>query len=231
VITYDYYEARIPGRFYTFPKNYNGGGFISSDYRKPFALDVSGNYRFFKENNRESYYLEVEPRYRVNNRLAFIYEVSNNIAYDNIGFVNYNAYTDTITFGRRNLQTVNNVISGVYKFTNKMSLTFRLRHYWSSAKYIQYYTLQRDGYLAPSLYANNHNVNFNAFNIDMVFFWQFAPGSELNIVWKNSLLKRENDINPDYYYNFKGSLNSPQNNMISIKVLYYIDYATLKKVF
>jgi len=231
LITYDYYEARIPGRFYTFPKNYNGGGFISSDYRKPFALDVSGNYSFAEENNREGYYLEFEPRYRVNNHLSFIYEISNNISYDNIGFVNYNQATDTITFGRRNLQTVNNIISSVYKFTNKMSLTFRLRHYWSSAKYIQYYTLQRDGYLSPSLYGNNHNVNFNAFNIDMVFFWQFAPGSELNIVWKNSLLKRENEINPDYYYNFKGSLNSPQNNMISVKVLYYIDYSSIKKMF
>ena len=58
----------------------------------------------------------------------------------------------------------------------------------------------------------------------MVFFWQFAPGSELNLVWKNSVLKRENTINNDYYENFKGSFTNAQNNMLSIKVLYYIDY-------
>jgi hypothetical protein len=110
-----------------------------------------------------------------------------------------------------------------------MSLTFRLRHYWSTAKYIQYYTLERDGRLGPSLYGTNHNVNFNAFNIDMVFFWQFAPGSELNIVWKNSLLKREDAVSPDYYENFRGSLNSPQNNMVSVKVLYYMDYANIRR--
>lgn len=231
ITTYDYYETRVPGRFYTFPVNYNAGGFISSDYRKAFALDISGNYRIFNENKRYGYYVEISPRYRVNNKLSFIYEISDDINFDNIGFVNYNAINDSITFGRRNLQTVSNILSGDYKFTNKMSLTFRLRHYWSTAKYLQYYYLRPDGGLDPYAYTNNQNVNFNAFNIDMVFFWQFAPGSELNIVWKNSLIKRENEINNDYYQNFQGSLNSPQNNMISLKLLYYIDYANIRKSF
>ncbi|MCW3076978.1 MAG: hypothetical protein JWO32_1587, partial [Bacteroidetes bacterium] len=188
VVTYDYYEPRIFGRFYTFPINYSVGGFISSDYRKPFALDINTNYRWFKENDRHYLYVSVSPRYRVNNKLSFIYEVSNNLRYDDIGFVNYNSFTDTITFGRRNMQTVNNILSSVYKFTNKMSLSFRLRHYWSTALYKGYYALGQNGYLTRYSYPNNHNVNFNAFNIDMVFFWQFAPGSELNIIWKNSLL-------------------------------------------
>lgn len=229
IIAYDYYESRIPGRFYTFPVNYNFGGFVSSDYRMPFALDISMNYRLFKENQRNDFNIRVSPRLRVNNKLSFLYEVSNTLSNDDIGFVNYNPNNDTITFGRRNKQTVNNILSSVYKFTNKMSLSFRLRHYWSTVFYRGYYALQSDGYLGEYAYGGNHNVNFNAFNIDMVFFWQFAPGSELNIVWKNSLLKRENEINVDYYDNFKGSLNSPQNNMISVKVLYYIDYVNIKK--
>lgn len=229
VVTYDYYEPRTFGRYYTFPVNYNMGGFISSDYRKPFALDIDVNYRVFNENQRNSLNLYISPRYRVNNRLSFVYEIGNELRNDDIGFVHYNPDTDTITFGRRNMQTVNNILSSVYKFTNKMSLSFRLRHYWSTALYRGYYALGKDGSLALYNYGGDHNVNFNAFNIDMVFFWQFAPGSELNIVWKNSLLKRENQINVDYYANFRGSLNSPQNNMVSVKVLYYIDYASLRK--
>ena len=113
-----------------------------------------------------------------------------------------------------------------------MSLSFRLRHYWSKAEYRQYYRLGDDGSLNRyDNYYNDHNVNFNAFNIDMVFYWQFAPGSELNLVWKNSLLKREGLVNTDYGDNFKTSLNSPQNNMISLKVLYYLDYLRIKKAF
>ncbi len=230
VITYDYYEPRIPNHYYTFPINYNYGGFISTDYRKKFALDISSNYRYFIENDRRNINFWVSPRYRMNNKLSFIFEFSDNLRYDDIGFVNYNG-TD-ITFGKRNMNTVSNTLSSVYKFTNKMSLSFRLRHYWSSADYKGYYTLGNDGYLShDSLYANDHNVNFNAFNIDMVFFWQFAPGSELNLVWKSSLLKREGVVDVDYYNNFKSSLNSPQNNMISLKVLYYLDYLKIKKAF
>ncbi len=230
VITYDYYEPRVFGRFYTFPINYNAGGFISTDYRKKFALDITGNYRIFEENDRHNFNLTISPRYRVNNKLSFIYEAGNFFRNDDIGCVNY-SNPDTIVFGRRNMQTVSNVVSSAYKFSNKMSLTFRLRHYWSKAQYKQYYQLGNDGLLnAYDLYPYDHNVNFNAFNIDMVFYWQFAPGSELNIIWKNSLLKRESQINDNYYDNFKTTLNSPQNNMISVKVLYYLDYLRIKKV-
>lgn len=231
VITYDYYEPRIFGRFYTYPVNYATGGFISSDYRKPFALDISTGYRVFNENDRNYINLVVTPRYRANNKLSFIYEVANNIKTDDIGFVHYDPFSDTITFGRRNTQTVSNTFTSVYKFTNKMSLSFRLRHYWSKAEYSEYYQLGDDGYLNAYAYQNDHNVNYNAFNIDMVYFWQFAPGSELNIVWKNSVLKRNSEIVNDYYENFRGSVNTAQNNMISIKVLYYIDYLYVKKAF
>jgi hypothetical protein len=229
MITYDYYEPRVPDRFYTFPVNYSWGGFISTDYRKKFALDVSSGYRMFEENNRNYYNLFVSPRYRVNNKLSFIFEYSYNKKFDDIGCVNY-SNIDTLTFGRRDMTTVSNTISSVYKFTNKMSLSFRLRHYWSKAEYRQYYRLGNDGYLSGyDTYAYDHNVSFNAFNIDMVFFWQFAPGSELNLVWKNALLTRETVVNTDYYDNFRTSLNSQQNNMVSLKVLYYLDYLRLKK--
>jgi hypothetical protein len=229
VITYDYYEPRIGGRFYTFPINYSGGGFISSDYRKPFALDVWANYRTFLENNRQNSEAGISPRYRVNNRLSFVYEISDSHRRDDIGFVNYNDESDTVTFGRRNMRTVSNIISSIYKFSNKMSLSFRLRHYWSSALYKGYYNLGQDGLLYQYGYGGDHNVNFNAFNIDMVFFWQFAPGSELNIVWKNAVLQSHPDIVPDYYTNFRNSFSAGQNNTLSVKVLFYVDYLNTKR--
>jgi hypothetical protein len=231
IITYDYYEPRIFGRFYTYPVNYNVGGFVSSDYRKKFALDISSNYRYFQENKRYNFNLDVSPRFRASNRLSFFYTFSRNQRSDDIGYVNYNAFNDTITFGRRDVLTVSNTLSTSYKFSSKMSLSFRMRHYWSKAVYFEYYQLGADGRLNSYDYSGNHNVNFNAFNIDMVFFWQFAPGSELNIVWKNAVLKRESLITDLYYDNFTGSFNSPQNNTVSIKLLYYIDYLMMRKTF
>jgi hypothetical protein len=127
------------------------------------------------------------------------------------------------------METVSNILSTVYKFSNKMSLSFRLRHYWSKAKYSGYYQLDDRGLLNQYAYAGDHDVNFNAFNIDMVFFWQFAPGSELNLVWKNAVLRREQEIINDYYSNFRSSFSADQSNTFSLKVLYYLDYLTVKK--
>lgn len=231
ITTYDYYEPRVANRFYTFPVNYSGGGFLSTDYRKKVAIDLSVNYRVFEENNRNYLNFWVSPRYRVNNKLFFLYEFSRNVKYDDIGCVNP-ASLDSIAFGRRNMVTVSNTLSSVYKFTNKMSLSLRVRHYWSKAAYTQYYRLGEDGYLYDfDSYAGDHNVSFNAFNIDLIFFWQFAPGSELNVVWKNSLLQSDMAADTDYYDNFRTTLNTPQNNMISLKVLYYLDYLSIKKAF
>ncbi len=229
VITYDYYEARVPGRFYTFPVNYYGGAWISTDYRRPFAVDVFAGYREFEEFNRYNINLSVSPRFRANNRLSFIYEVSDHLRNDDVGFVSYNKTSDTITFGRRNMETVSNIFSALYKFTNKMSLSFRLRHYWSKAVYRGYYELDRQGSLNKYSYHGNHNVNFNAFNIDMVFFWQFAPGSELNLVWKTAVIQNGSEIVHHYYRNFRSSFNADQNNTFSLKVLYYLDYLDIKK--
>lgn len=229
ITTYDYYEPRIFGRFYTFPTNYRGGGFISSDYRKKLAIDISTNVRVFNENKRKETDFYIAPRWRVNNKLSFTFETYILEKLDDIGFVNYNSSSDTITFGRRHLQTVSNTLSGTYKFTNKMSLSVRGRHYWSKANYHGYYNLETNGDLTLYNYQGDHNVNFNAFNVDVVFFWQFAPGSELNIVWKDAVIKREGIITNDYYMNIQNSINSPQNNTISIKVLYYLDYVTVKK--
>lgn len=229
VITYDYYEPRVAGRFYTFPINHFTGGWISSDYRRPFAIDVFVGYRKFYENQRYNADFNLAPRYRANNRLSFIYELNNNRRYDDVGFVNYDSATDTITFGRRDLRTVSNILHTVYKFSNKMSLSFRLRHYWSAAAYKAYYQLDEKGLLNQYDYPDSHDVNFNAFNIDMVFFWQFAPGSELNLVWKDAVLSKDTYIISDYYRNFRSSFSADQLNTFSLKILYYLDYLTVKK--
>jgi len=230
IITYDHWEPRITGRYYEYPKDYMGYYWFSTDYRKKFALDVSVNYRYFEENNRYNYSFKISPRYRANNRLLFVYNFNRDYLNDDIGFVNYNATDDRITFGRRNLLTLTNLLSVDYKFTALMALTLRARHYWSKAEYQQYYTLSDKGKLFDnSQYTGNSNVNFNAFNIDLVYRWRFSPGSELSIVWKNSIYTRGKEIIQSYSKNADLVLNSPQTNSFSIKLLYYLDYSMVKR--
>ena len=118
----------------------------------------------------------------------------------------------------------------------KMSFSLRGRHYWSYAEYKEFYNLGDDGYLEPTSYNtfnakgnSTDDVNFNAFNVDLVYTWFFAPGSELNIVWKNSIYQYGSLLPENYFSDLGTVFDSPQSNNFSIKVLYYLDYLYLKK--
>ena len=227
VTTYDFFEPRVQGRFYTYPVNYTYGGWISTDYRKKFAIDVDGRYRTFNDEDRVTLAFGIAPRYRVSNKLSFIYDFNREVNLDDVGFADN--VNDSIIFGRRNVQTITNILSANYIFTNRMALTLRVRHYWSRAKYTSYHFLDEEGMLIRTEYAGNRDVNFNAFNIDMAYTWQFAPGSEMSIVWKNAILTLDAENVVKYMENVRNTMESPQTNSLSVKVLYYLDYLYLKK--
>jgi hypothetical protein len=113
-----------------------------------------------------------------------------------------------------------------------MGLTFRLRHYWSKLNNLQYYDLAQNGTLAnltSSHFNHDNDQNYNAWNIDMVYVWQFSPGSEISMAWKNSSLSNTDQAKLGYFRNLQNTIDAPQNNNISFKILYYIDYQNLRK--
>ena len=63
----------------------------------------------------------------------------------------------------------------------------------------------------------------------MVYTWQFAPGSFLNVVWKNAVFDFQNTVEANYFKNFGNTMEADQNNNISLKVIYFLDYLQLKK--
>jgi hypothetical protein len=135
----------------------------------------------------------------------------------------------TTWFGKRDVTTVSNIVNIRYIFNTKLSLTLRARHYWSMADYSAYYTLQSDGSLLPAAYENNPDINFNALTVDLNFGWYFAPGSELSIMWKNSIYSVDDELVKSYFKDFSNTIGSPQTNGFSVRFLYYIDYLYLRK--
>ena len=141
---------------------------------------------------------------------------------------------DDPLFGQRTRQNIENSIRANYIFTNRMGISFELRHYWATVGYNEFFTLNTVGELNQSSYTgldednvSLHNNNFNAFTIDMVYKWVFAPGSELSLVWKNSLFSSTNEIDFTYFENTKSLTDLPATNSLSFKLLYYFDYANL----
>lgn len=225
---YDYFEPRVEGRYVVEPSYNQIGLFVRTDNRNRFVLGSSVRYTDFAWEGQESVYFSLNPRIRVNNKLSFSSFISVNNANGNVGFAE-KLDDETITFGKRDISTINNIFNTKYTFSNKMGLTFRMRHYWSAAEYDEFYTLGRKGKLLDSDYNGNEDRNFNAFNIDMVYTYVFAPASEISIVWKNSLASDEDLIRHGYVNNVESLNELPQNNSISVRVLYFIDYSMLMK--
>jgi len=133
-------------------------------------------------------------------------------------------------FAKRRRNTVENILSAKYSFTNKMGITFRSRYYVSIVDNKEFYLLQRDGSLLSNKNfhpAVNNNVNY--FNIDMVYTWQFAPGSFLNIVWKDAAQYFSDDVESKYFKNLGNTISQDNNNNLSLKVIYFLDYLQLKR--
>jgi hypothetical protein len=74
-----------------------------------------------------------------------------------------------------------------------------------------------------------HNTNFNAFNIDLIYIWQIGPGSFVNLIYKNAIISETSDVSPKYFENFGEMITSDQGNSFSLKVIYFIDYLSLKR--
>jgi len=143
---------------------------------------------------------------------------------------------DEIYFGLRDRVTWNNRISADYNFSSKMGFMFRLRHYWDKVIYNSYHELEEDGSLVNANYNEFNNISFSQFNIDLTYRWRFAPGSDIFIVWKNNITgvqrNKETNFRELNYTQGISALNTyPQNNSISIRLVYFLDYLRIKNSF
>jgi hypothetical protein len=228
----DFYEPRVEGLVFKRPSDWGGGFWMYTNTAKKYSTGLEFYYTHVDKFNGDSYQLLVTNQFRFNKKITIL--LNNNFTpnYNNVGFAydSINAVTGTndVYFGNRNRITLENILSLKYNFNNKMGITFRARHYWSKVDYKQFYHLNPDGNLDPtSLVFDNDNVNF--FNIDMLYTWQFALGSFLNIGWKNSIATDNTLVTPSYIKNAGNTFSAPQNNNFSIKVIYFLDYLNLKK--
>ncbi|TVQ93338.1 MAG: hypothetical protein EA393_02215 [Bacteroidetes bacterium] len=227
----DYFEPRVAGRYYETDAAYDLFALYSTDYRKRVYLDGDVSYsRKKSEEIRQKYGFEVRPTFRASDRLNMTYGFRYQGINNDIGFVGF-ADADKIHFGLRNTDTFTNRIRASYIFTNHLSLSFNLRHYWSLVEYSGvYYSLREDGRLdSLDEDLDVRNINYNAFTIDMLLTWHFAPGSQLTFAWKNNIDSNIANITRSYTDNLRNTLEQPQINSFSIRLLYYLDYQKIRK--
>lgn len=238
--SYDYFEPRAEGMYFVRPKWLDLGFWISSNYQKRLAIDASFSYVFVARDRWVEYSYRFSPRIRLSDKIFLIYEFDQSFSFNSQGYAvpfgTPAVSSSAIIFGSRDRINTTNTINFQYTLTNRMGITFRLRHYRSSLSYDSFFDLMNDGTLSPNNLNGNgidgksvYNTNFNAFTIDFVYRWVFLPGSEVNIVWKNNIYS--NDLNMDALFlsNITSMFNFDPMNSLSIKILYWLDYQSLKR--
>ena len=228
----DFYEPRLAGRVFRVPESYMMGLNAFTNQAKRLFGGISLFHRIYATPGRHGTDAEAFYNLRISNRFAFGQDVTYSPYIHYTGYSTVDSVSHNPIFALRNVHTVQNIFTLKYTFTSDMGLTFRLRHYWSKLNVLQYYDLAQNGSLAnltSSHFNRNNDQNYNAWNIDMVYVWQFSPGSEISIAWKNSSVTNTDQAKLGYFRNLQNTLNEPQNNNISFKILYYIDYQNLRK--
>ncbi len=224
----DFYESRN-GQVFKSPSTYRIAVFINPNRAKRY--NFGGNFSLRKINmfDGASYNYYFFQNLRLNDKVRFSLDLNYQPSFNFVNWVAMNGKQSV--FSRYDRNTVENTLSAKYSFTNKMGLQLGVRHYWSDRRNKDFYALNNagmlDAYTGPAL--QNVDRNYNVFNVDFMYIWQFSPGSELSITYKNAAETNEKFYTKRYGRNIDYVLSGPQNNSLSIKILYYVDYLNLIK--
>ncbi|SDW76774.1 hypothetical protein SAMN05444411_102134 [Lutibacter oricola] len=226
---YDFFEPRVEGRYFKKPSRAAIGQWISTDYNKKLALDTDFFVSQRLNDNNTFFKFGFSPRYRFTDNLLLVYEFNFALDANDKGYVTV-LDTNDIIFGERDTKEFVNAISGKYNFSTKSALGLTFRHYWSPVKYDkEYYLLEQKGNLTEySNYSENNDINYNIWNLDLNYTWEFAPGSQLIALYRNSIFNSDQLADLNFKDNLDNLFEQPALHNVSLRLVYYIDYNKAK---
>lgn len=224
---HDFYEPRVNGYYYLGPRWTYFEGNISTNYKKPLAFDGNIHYTVIEEAGGKLFGVYAGPIVKIGNHWSMAFDSEFSSENNNVGF----ATLDTLgvpVFGIRDVKTYTQTLSARYAFSTRMDISLRFRHYHSKGEYSKYLYLNDMGIAADSAGSYNEDFNFNALSVDLVYSWYFAPGSVLNVVFKDNLVSEDLPLAFTYFENVGRTFDQKQNKFVSLKVIYYLDYNQIK---
>lgn len=226
----DFYDARREGYVVKQPGSWMKGFWLYSNTAKKYAVNLDLFHRLAPKFDGNFLEINLKNTYRFSGKFAVSLNNFMEFYNNDYGFAYLPSSGDSVVIGLRDRRTLENTLNIKYSFTNRMNLTFRLRHYWSKVHFNHLYNLEKNGDTQPIAFGNvNPDYNINYFNIDMIYTWQFAAGSFINIGWKNAGEGSDQEVKQRYYRNLRNTIQQPAVNNFSVKVIYFLDYLTLKK--
>jgi len=188
------------------------------------------NYRGFVSHNPEGYSsFEMSPgvtirpssRFNINIRPAYNLNTSDRQYVDDYS----DGMGDHYILGRIDRKTLRITTRIDYTLTNKICLQFYAMPYLTAGKYSRFREVtdphadDYDDRFTPVEYSDNPDFNFKQFRSNLVFRWEFDPGSTLYFVWSRGATDLEEEYG-DFGAgrDFDRLFSSPGDNTFLIKV-------------
>ena len=246
--SHNYYEPRVLDfkTYYAEPASARIEGLISTSYSKPVAIDFDAQLQMYDQKERYILNLSLNPRLLINDHLSIFPSFDFSYRNNDEGRITTNTLDagiegvgeNDLLFGKRNVYIFSPNIHAKYIFDEKLSFNFRLYQNWNYLNYSGFGKLESNGTLGETTYQGRsengislHNSTVSFFTMDVNLVWRFQPGSSLNLFYNQgrSLFNIQQSELGGYFDNFSQLLDQNSNQTLGLKVLYYLDYATVKK--
>lgn len=224
---YDFYDPRVWGRYRINPASFWHNAWVSSDFRKPFAYELRGGQWRWADWGARGYYGSSLLIFRVNDQFNFRTEISLG-NHRNVGWAQ-TISTDSIGMAMRERKEFTQSLEGQYLFGPNSYLTVNARHAWNRIDSQELFHLTPEGGLTPSSAYTDQDLRINIFNVDFKYVWWMAPGRELNLLYRASFARADDAITLNYWNNMKDISQTGTDQVFSIRLVYFLDYAELLK--
>ncbi|WP_394758113.1 DUF5916 domain-containing protein [Flavobacterium sp.] len=226
---YDFYQPSVEGRYVELPEYYSSWVYFSSNYNRKFALDVNPWAGFTSEKGRSEYGFDFSPRYRFNNKISTIVSYNYSKEKNTKGLADI--VNDEIIFEQRDVNTSTISLRVKYALNNKMTINATNRYYWSYVENKAFEKLENNGTFSSTNYNQINNQDFSTWNLDISYSWWIAPGSQLNVLYRNNSANFNNgpsNVNKNIGDNFNSLFGDKLNQTFSISLRYFLDYNRVK---
>lgn len=223
----DFYDARVWGRYRINPASFWHNAWVSTDFRKPLAFELRGGQWWWADWGARGRYGEAEIIGRISDQfnLRANFEFGNN---HQIGWAQ-TLSEDSVGMALRHRRNFEQTLRGQYLFGPNSYITLDIRHSWNRIQNESLFHLKEDGRLSPSTAYTDPDLRINFFNVDLKYVLWFAPGRELNILYRASLANSDDAVALGYFENIERLSALPADNFFSLRLVYFLDYAQIMK--
>ena len=206
----------------------------STDSRKKlfFSYDWQQGSFFHASPDKRYHNSEFSLRYRFSNKLSMEVLHADEAETNYIVNTGLKETNDDPIVGFVDFKDITTTLSGIYNFTSRLNLNFRMRHNWSKVPYESFAYVDENGNTIPRPFINGLDENVNFFNLDAFLSWDFKLGCNLTLGFKNWI--GDNNVIDGIKYNrylnnFTQTFDISHGNEFTVKAIYFLDYNQLRK--